>query len=183
MGSQTKAMIGIVLALLVLAGAGLGFYSWLQAHDARLLMQQTIKDKDAQIAARDKENADLREKIAKQPIQQVIKYVPRVVNIPDGTPEPVPIAIPNQMTPQDVSKLPDAPSTLLPDVTFRLLLSQAADDITCQKDLKDTQEKFKAAQTASRGGGFWRRLRSNAHFAIIGGVVTAGIVCGTGHCK
>ena len=40
-----------------------------------------------------------------------------------------------------------------------------------------------AAITAAKGGSFWLRLRRNSHWLVIGAAASAGILCGTGHCR
>jgi hypothetical protein len=54
------------------------------------------------------------------------------------------------------------------------LFAQEVDDLKAERD---------AAVKAAKGGGFWRRLKSNAHWFAIGGAAAAGALCGTGHCK
>jgi hypothetical protein len=40
-----------------------------------------------------------------------------------------------------------------------------------------------AAITSAKGGTFWLRLRRNAHWLVIGAAASAGVLCGTGHCR
>lgn len=162
---QVTAAVAVTLIV-----CGVIFASWLQAHDAKLLMQQTIHDKDAEIAAVRKENDALKANIQKQPIQQVIKYVPQIIKVGPNVPEPTPIPVPNQLTQEEVAKLPDAPSVLTPEPTFRGLMAQAADDLACRKELDACNVKFQAAVKAAKGGGFWQRLKGNSKFLFIGAV-------------
>lgn len=178
MKNWQAAAIGIAATLLV---GGVVFYSWLQAHDARLLMQQTIRDKDAEIAQVRKENDALKQSIKTQSIQQVVKYVPQIIKVPAGTPEPVPIAVPNQLTQEEVSKLPDAPSVLTPEPTFRELMTQAADDQACRKELAACNVKFDAALKAANGGGFWTRLKANTKWLLVGGAAGAVLTVAIKH--
>lgn len=55
-----------------------------------------------------------------------------------------------------------------------MLLGQEVESLRAERD---------AALNASKGGGFWSRLKSNAHWFAIGGAVAAGTLCATGHCK
>jgi hypothetical protein len=55
-----------------------------------------------------------------------------------------------------------------------LLLGQEVEALKAERD---------AAVKASKGGRFWSRLKSNAHWFVIGGAVAAGAICATGHCK
>ena len=168
------------IAALIIAGV-IG-YSWLKAHDAWLRYQALAELKDAQIAQRDAEarNYQLQienlQKQAQTP-QQVVKLIPQIVKVPAGLPEPVVIEHPDKLTQQDVSQLPDAPSTLLPDQTVRLLTDQAANDLACQKswatcrqDYADMKKERDAAVKA-RNGSFWQRAKQMGIGLAIGGVL------------
>jgi hypothetical protein len=171
--------IALIAALIA---AGVIGYSWLKAHDAWVRYQALAEAKDAQIAQRDAEASkyqleieDLK-KQAQTP-QQVVKLIPQVVKVPAGLPEPVVIEHPDKLTPQDVSQLPDAPSTLLPDQTVKLLTDQAADDLACQKswttcrqDYADMKKERDAAVKA-RNGSFWQRAKQIGIGLAIGGAI------------
>jgi len=113
--------IALIAALII---AGVIGYSWLKAHDAWIRYQALAQQKDAQIAQRDAEakkyQADIEQlkKQAQSP-EQVVKLIPQIVKVPADLPEPVVIEHPDKLTQQDVSQLPDAPSTLLPDPTVK----------------------------------------------------------------
>jgi len=171
--------IALIAALLI---AGVIGYSWLKAHDAWLRYQALAELKDAQIAQRDAEarNYQLQiqnlQKQAQTP-QQVVKLIPQIVKVPAGLPEPVVIQHPDKLTQQDVSQLPDAPSTLLPDQTVKLLTDQAASDLACQKswatcrqDYADIKKERDAAVKA-RNGSFWQRAKQIGIGIAIGGAL------------
>ena len=171
--------IALIAVLIIAAVTG---YSWLKAHDAWIRYEALAREKDAQIAQRDadakKYQADIEQlKQQAQNPQQVIKLIPQIVQVPAGLPEPVAIPHPNQLTPGDVSQLPDAPSTLLPDPTVKLLIDQAADDLACQKssaaclaDYADMKKERDAAVKA-RNGSFWQRAKQIGIGIAIGGAV------------
>ena len=72
----------------------------------------------------------------------MVKLIPQIVKVPADLPEPVVIEHPDKLTQQDISQLPDAPSTLLPDPTVKLLIDQAADDLACQKSWAACQQNY-----------------------------------------
>jgi len=171
--------IALIAALIIAAVTG---YSWLKAHDAWIRYEALAREKDAQIAQRDadakKYQADIEQlKQQAQNPQQVIKLIPQIVRVPAGVPEPVAITHPNQLTQQDISQLPDAPSTLLPDPTAKLLIDQAADDLACQKNLVACQQNFADVKqerdlaVKARNGSFWQRVKQIGIGIAIGGVV------------
>ena len=53
----------------------------------------------------------------------------------------------------------------------------------CQQNFLDMKMERDAARKAAKGGGFWKRLKSNAEFLLLGGVGGAILVCATGHCR
>jgi hypothetical protein len=171
-----------IALIAVLTIAGVIGYSWLKAHDAWLRYQALAEAKDAQIAQRDAESRKYQLEIESlkqqaQTPQQVVKLIPQIVKVPAGLPEPVVIEHPDMLTSQDVSQLPDAPSTLLPDQTVKLLTNQAADDLacqkswaTCQQDYSDVKKERDAAVKA-RNGSFWQRAKQIGIGLAIGGVI------------
>jgi len=168
-----------LIAVLIIAGVT-GF-SWLKAHDAWIRYEALAREKDAQIAQRDADakryQADIEQLKQAQNPQQVIKLIPQIVKVPASMPEPVAIAHPNQLTQADVSRLPDAPSTLLPDPTVKLLIDQAADDLACQKNLAACQQNFADVKqerdlaVKARNGSFWQRAKQIGIGIAIGGVL------------
>jgi len=170
----------VLIAALIIAGVT--GYSWLKAHDAWIRYEDLAKEKDAQIAQRDtdakKYQADIEQlKQQAQNPEQVIKLIPQIVKVPAGLPEPVAIAHPNQLTQQEVSQLPDAPSTLLPDPTVKLLIDQAADDLACQKNLSACQQNFAGMKqerdlaVKARSGSFWQRAKQIGIGIAVGGAL------------
>jgi hypothetical protein len=55
-----------------------------------------------------------------------------------------------------------------------MLLGQEVDALKAERN---------AAVKASKGGGFWSKLKENAHWFAIGGAAAAGAMCISGHCK
>jgi len=171
--------IALIAALII---AGVTGYSWLKAHDAWIRYEALAQQKDAQIAQRDAEakkyQADIEQlKQQAQSPQQVVKLIPQIVKVPADLPEPVVIEHPDKLTQQDVSQLPDAPSTLLPDPTVKLLVDQAADDLACQKSWAACQQNYadlkkeRDAAVSARKGSFLQRAKQIAIGIAIGGAI------------
>ncbi|MGO9210849.1 MAG: hypothetical protein ACLPXM_05970 [Terriglobales bacterium] len=171
--------IALIAALII---AGVTGYSWLKAHDAWIRYEALAQQKDAQIAQRDAEakkyQADIEQlKQQAQSPQQVVKLIPQIVKVPADLPEPVVIEHPDKLTQQDVSQLPDAPSTLLPDPTVKLLVDQAADDLACQKSWAACQQNYadmkkeRDAAVKARSGSFWQRAKQIGIGIAIGGAI------------
>ncbi len=171
--------IALIAALII---AGVIGYSWLKAHDAWIRYQALAEAKDAQIAQRDAEarkyqlDIENLKKQAQTP-QQVVKLIPQIVRVPAGLPEPVVIDHPDKLSPEDVSQLSDAPSTLLPDQTVKLLTDQAADDLACQKSWAACQRNYadmkkeRDAAVKARSGSFWQRAKQIGIGIAIGGAI------------
>ena len=159
--------IALTAALII---AGVIGYSWLKAHDAWVRYQVLAEARKYQ---QDIENL---KKQAQTP-QQVVKVIPQIVRVPANLPEPVVIDHPNQLTQEDVSQLPDAPSTLLPNQTTKLLTDQAADDLACQKSWATCQQNYadmkkeRDAAVSARKGSFLQRAKQIAIGIAIGGVI------------
>jgi len=171
--------IALIAVLIIAALTG---YSWLKAHDAWVRYQALAQQKDAQIAERDAEarryQADIeRLKKRAQTPQQVVKLIPQIVKVPAGAPEPVVIAHPDKLTQEEVSHLPDSPSTLLPDPTAKLLIDQAADDLACQKSWAACRQNYadvkkeRDAAVKARSGSFWQRAKQIGVGIAIGGAI------------
>ncbi len=171
-----------IALIAVLIAAGVIGYSWLKAHDAWIRYQALAQQKDAQIAQRDAEAARYRQDMANlkkqaQTPQQVVKLIPQIVKVPANLPEPVVIEHPNQLAQQNVSQLPDAPSTLLPNQTVKLLADQAADDLACQKSWAACQQNYadvkqeRDAAVSARKGSFLQRAKQIAIGIAIGGAL------------
>lgn len=186
-----KYGLWILCALGVIA-LGVAFMSWKQAHDDSLLAkardemrQQEIKLLREQISYRDEQTAKQvaqYEKLIKEvkTVPQVVREIPRVVELP--------------AQPRVVSEtpLPDAPSltraeikegdVVLPKESAKPLFDRLA---VCKEQelqlracaennqaLQQIAEKEKATaedyKKAAKGGGFWKRLRSNGKAVAIG---------------
>jgi len=171
-----------IALIAVLIIAGVTGYSWLKAHDAWIRFEALAQQKEAQIAQRDadakKYQADIAQlKLQAQTPQQVVKLIPQIVKVPVGLPEPVLIEHPNKLTQENVSQLPDAPSTLLPDPTVKLLINQAADDLACQKSWAACQQNYadmkkeRDLAVKARNGSLWQRAKQIAIGIAIGGAI------------
>jgi len=171
-----------IALIAVLIAAGVIGYSWLKAHDAWIRYEALAQQKDAQIAQRDAEarkyQTDIEQlKKQAQTPQQVVKVIPQIVKVPANLPEPVVIEHPNQLTQQDVGQLPDAPSTLLPDQTVKLLTDQAADDLACQKSWTACRQNYadmkkeRDAAVSARKGSFLQQAKQVAIGIAIGGAL------------
>jgi len=169
----------LIAALIV---AGVSGYSWLKAHDAWVRYQVLAEQKDTQIAQRDadakKYQAEVEQlKQQAQTPQQVVKLIPQIIRVPADAPQPITIDHPDKLTPQDVSQLPDAPSTLLSDQTLKSLADQAADDLTCQRSSAACQENYadmkkeRDAAVKARNGSLWQRAKQIGIGIAIGGVI------------
>ena len=140
--------------------------------------------------------------------EQVVRIIPQYVQLP--TP-PMVARRPDDNTPSTTtdSGLPDAPSKTAQDIAAHRNVDHASstgvyfppEDVkplfdsladgkacglkldACQKESDLLTQRAKAAEKAMKGGGFWNRLKSNSKFLFYGAVGTAGILCGTGHCK
>lgn len=51
------------------------------------------------------------------------------------------------------------------------------------EQLSAVQKERDAAVKASKGGGFWSRVKRGVKFFLIGAGTGAAAVCGSGHCK
>ncbi len=171
-----------IALIAVLIIAGVTGYSWLKAHDAWIRYEALAQQKDVQIAQRDAEakqyQADIEQlKKQAQTPQQVVKLIPQIVKVPAGLPEPVLIEHPNKLTQENVSQLPDAPSTLLPDPTVKLLTDQAADELACQKSWAACQQNYadmkkeRDAAVSARKGSFLQRAKQIAIGIAIGSAI------------
>jgi hypothetical protein len=95
------------------------------------------------------------------------------------------------------SSSPATPAAEIPAADLKPLYDFVQDCRACQlrlaaakQDASDNALKITAltrerdaAVTAAKGGSFWLRLRRNAHWLAIGAAASAGILCGTGHCR
>jgi hypothetical protein len=131
---------------------------------------------------------------------------------PAGIQRPVPASSPSQDLNHDaknpvtadsiVQALNDSSSTSsataeIPAADLKPLYDFVQDCRACQvrlaaakQDASDNALKITAltrerdaAVTAAKGGSFWLRLRRNSHWLVIGAVASAGMLCGTGHCR
>ena len=112
--------------------------------------------------------------------------------------EPVPgPESPALAAPTNPQDLPDAPSAQIPAADLKPLFDYVQDCRSCQAQLAAakqnatdnaakltalTRERDAAVATA-KGGTFWRRLRRNALWFVVGAGAGAVALCGTGHCR
>ncbi len=94
-------------------------------------------------------------------------------------------------------ELPDAPTAQIPVADLKPLFDYVQDCRSCQaklaaakQDSVDNAAKLgavtkerDAALATAKGGTFWRRLRRNALWFVIGAGAGAAAVCATGHCR
>lgn len=181
MSKYQHVIIAVVATLLVCGGI---FYAWVKAHDAKIQMQQTIRDKDFAIAQRDKQLADQTaqfndlKKQTKTP-RQVVANLPKVVDLP----KPIVLVrdLPQSQSSQISGLIPQADGgALIPAESLKPLFDHLAqcriDSLAltaCRQDKADVTDKFNAAVRAARGGGFWSRLRANKNAALVGAGVGA----------
>jgi hypothetical protein len=92
---------------------------------------------------------------------------------------------------------PATPTAEIPAADLKPLYDFVQDCSACQirlaaakQDASDNALKISAltrerdaAVTAAKGGSFWLRLRRNSHWLVIGAAASAGILCGTRHCR
>lgn len=211
----TRTKLEIALALLLLGSSALGFSSWLEAHDARIRMQDTIAAQEKSIATQKQQqdalaeqarqrDAALQSQIAamQQTVarirtpSQIAQWLPKQVQ----TPQPVTIDVPpgtnENPTPDATAQIPQADLPALRDYAescgeCRTKLATAQQDAASRsrqlqlagEQLSAMQNERDAAVKAAKGGGFWRRLKSNAKWFAIGGGAAASALCGAGHCK
>lgn len=98
------------------------------------------------------------------------------------------------------TELPNAPSATLPAKQLRDYISDC-DSVTaeygsCKQTVSNVEKQLVAekadhqatkaelvAERKARKGTFWGRLKSNAQWLVVGGVVGGAAICGTGHCR
>lgn len=166
---------------LILIGVALvGFRSWRQEHDARLLAEQQIKSSDAAVKASQEQVSDLKQQIAAsdarsaqqlaslrkmvtavQTPQQVVKEIPQVAtNLP----------APAVVQPDDSISFPKADvlplfQDLADAKTCSVKLAQCQSDYASEQQIavqKDAQlgEKDKEITALKKRQGFWHRVGS-----------------------
>lgn len=112
--------------------------------------------------------------------------------------------VPSAILPHDNSapqarELPDAPAATaqIPAADLKPLYDYVQDCRACQAQLANAKQNAAddaaklsaltrerdAALTAAKGGTFWRRLRRNALWLVVGAGAGAVALCGTGHCR
>lgn len=107
------------------------------------------------------------------------------------------IASSEKKTPNPADELPSSPAAQIPAADLKPLYDYVQDCRACQaqlaaarQDATDNAQKLAAltrerdaAITAAKGGGFWRRLRRNALWFVVGAGAGAAALCGSGHCR
>lgn len=200
MQMTTERKIIVVLAAIILAGAGFAGLQILKAHDANLVATTQQKADDAQKAAVDKAIVDrdvllqgYQKQIAAQQVAvktstQAVQVIEHYVPMPAAQ-QPV-IVQKADLTPIEQAKLPDAPSYVITTQdqaidTAKVLLQCDADTksmSTCKADLKDTQAKESLAeqdaamwQKSAKGGSKWARIWNATKYGLIGGAIGVGV--------
>jgi hypothetical protein len=107
------------------------------------------------------------------------------------------IASPEPPSANSAKDLPTSPSAQIPAADLKPLFDYVQDCRACQaqlaaarQDTADNAQKIAAltrerdaAITAAKGGGFWRRLRRNALWFVVGAGAGAAALCSSGHCR
>lgn len=166
--------------LIVIGVALVGFRSWREEHDARLLAEQQIKSSDAAVKASQAQISDLKQQIAAsdarsaqqlaslqkmvtavQTPQQVVKEIPQV-----ATNLPAPVTV----QPDDSISFPKADvlplfQDLADAKTCSVKLAQCQSDYASEQQIagqKDAQlgEKDKEITALKKPQGFWHRFGS-----------------------
>jgi hypothetical protein len=115
-------------------------------------------------------------------------------------PQPITLQIPaptaQNPSPNATASIPEADLPALRDQitacqTCSVKLSTAQADLTsrdqqavlAQKQIDALKTERDAAVKASKGGGFWSRVKAKGKWFVIGGGVAGAAICATGHCK
>lgn len=154
----------------------------------------------AQIATRDEattnELAAMQAQVKKlATAQQIAAWLPKQLPLPEPTTIEIPPATKANPAPPATATIPQPDLPVIRDFVescreCQLKLSVAQQDEAAKdQQLKLAGEQLSAAEAqrdaaikAAKGGSFWKRLRSNAHWFLIGAGAGAAALCGTGHC-
>jgi hypothetical protein len=160
---------------------------------------KALEDQDKQRAA---ETAATVARIAAAAAQQktpeqIVKWIPdQLPMLPKALSILVPAPTPQNPTPDAVAKIPAADLPALRDSIAQcqecaVKLSSAQQDVVSRDEqlrqagikLSAAEKERDAAKDAAKGGAFWHRLKTNAHWFILGAAGRTVALCGTGHCK
>lgn len=196
----------LILALILSIGGYIVASSLLAAHDAKIIMQATLSERDKAIKDRDQLEAQHQAEIATlkrqaQTPQQIVKYLPKVITLPMP---PQAISLPANTGAAGAegppsrgrADLPDSPKPqseidglYFPAPDVKPLFDRLADCQNmeqslsiCKQDLVDRSAEVKAAKQAAKGG-FWMHLKQNTKWFVIGAGGGVAAICATGHCK
>lgn len=178
--------------------------------DATLAAQKTVidqeqKDRDAHAAADKVRDAQTAATIASmqkaisnvQTPAQIAAWLPKQApSLPQPITIQMPAATPQNPTPAAAASIPQADLPILRNQVeacqeCAVKLASAQQDVASRDEqlklageqLSALQRERDAAVTASKGGGFWSRVKRGAKFFLIGAGAGAAALCGTGHCK
>jgi preprotein translocase subunit Sss1 len=183
-----------IALMAVLIAAGVFGYSWLKAHDAWMRFQIESQLKHQQIALRDKQAAADKQAIEAlkkqtQTPQQIVREIPKVINLPapvqeslvgsrsllandqrQTTKDPSPQALPEAPTPQQTGLwFPPADVKPLFDrlADCKAMESQLS---ACRQNYLDMKNERDLAVKARRGS-FWQRAKQIGIGIAIGGAI------------
>lgn len=171
----------------------------------KTVIDQAAKDRDAHAAddaRRDAQTAATISSMQKalETVQSPTQIAAWLARQTQNVPQPITIEVPKATeanpAPAAQVEIPQADLPALRDQVAQcqecsVKLASAQQDMTSlQSQLKDAGEQLSAvskerdaAVKASKGGGFWSRVKSKAKFFVIGAAAGATAVCGSGHCK
>jgi hypothetical protein len=193
---STSTTVLIALSAL-LAGGVIQVRSWLAAHDAAIHLAATLEAQEQLVAQANQRQRERDNSLAKtissiaQAKRRVDTPAKAAAAIPDVLPPlPAPLHLqlpaPTLQEPQPPALPPPAVATI-PQVDLKPLYDYAQDCHACQAslavaddNLEDEKAKLDAvtaerdaAVRASKGGGFWSRLRHNAKWFALGAATGA----------
>jgi preprotein translocase subunit Sss1 len=162
-------------------------YSWLKAHDAWMRFQIESQLKDQQIALRDKQAATDRETIEQlkkqtQTTQQIVREIPRVINLPVPPQLPVassqlPVTDNRQLATDNLPEAPQPQGIYFPPEDVKPLFDRLADCkamesqlSACQQNYLDMKKERDLAVKVHRGS-FWQRAKQIGIGIAIGGAI------------
>lgn len=191
MNQITPRHLFIAVAVLVLALAG---HAYISTVAGTAKAEQVKADVTQQISTLRNDLAGELTKIkadraqAKTP-QQIVQRLPQYITLP----KPIIVQGPQPVAVAGETHLPDAPTPqtaganqgglLIPAESvssFWTHETQCQEDslnlAECKKELPLLTQRAQAAETAMKGGSFWKRTKANAKWLVVGGLVGAGAV-------
>lgn len=206
---RTKLEIAATLVLLI--GAVLLGRTWLSEHDARLqaeiqskVLTQAQQQNQQQIQIltetvkqvkdnNDKQIAMLADAVRnlKTPsdqlawvIAQIKAQQPITVQVPKDSTQPATVNIPQIDIPGIVSQAQECKACQLDLSTTKQQLSYTGNLYKISEDnLIIEKQKSHNWEVAAKGGTTWQRFVRATKWALVGGLVSTAVVCGSGHCK